>query len=401
MPIDFARAFSGLALAASFAFSLGACTEPLQNGGVVVFGGAGARFDAMCRFRRGSDGQQSSCAPGGPDVPRATAMRIEKESQLLKGSRAEGSVGDVLLTNGEVAFVFGGQNSAKPGVLLDVADAHVGQDELGSLTSCVAEGADCLALSGPEFGQERDGSAWVEVRVAGQKPFDARTRYTLVPGARSLLVTTIVSTQSTEPLSLSRVGDVVVWGSSQPNVPSGEAPPFVASVGTDVAYAVMPADDRSTVGVDALEGAMFVRHARDVVVSAGHSIRRDRALVVAPRGDTLGVLTEVSLMRENQAPGAIEVRFVGPDGSPVAPPAGGRVKVLAPTFPIEGYLAIGSSPEGSTVAAEAPPGKYELDFEGAGRHAAAKVPVEVRSGELTQVTMGLEMNAPPAAAPIP
>jgi len=393
MPIDFARALSGLAVAASLALSLGACTEPLQNGGVVVFGGASARFDAMCRFRRGTDGQQSSCAPAGPDIPRATAMRIEKESQLLKGSRAEGSVGDVLLTNGEIAFVFGGQGSAKPGVLLDVADAHVGQDELGSLAPCVADGADCLALAAPELGQERDGSAWVEVRVAGQKPFDARTRYTLIPGARSLLVTTIVSTQSTEPSSLSRVGDVVVWGSSQPNVPPGEAPPFVAAVGTDVAYALVPADERSSVGVDALDGAMFVRHARDVLVSAGHSIRRDRALVVAPRGDTLGVLTEVALLRENQSPGAIEVRFVGPDGAPLAPPVGGHVKVLAPTFPIEGYLAIGASPEGPTVAAEAPPGKYELDFEGAGRHAMAKVPLEVRPGEVTQVTMGITSAA--------
>jgi hypothetical protein len=143
---------------------------------------------------------------------------------------------------------------------------------------------------------------------------------------------------------------------------------------------------------------MFVRHARDVVVFAGHQIRRDRAFVVAPRGDTLGVLTEVSLMRDGQAPGAIEVRFVGADGLPLAPPVGGRVRVLAPSFPIDGYLAIGSSPEASTVAAEAPPGKYELDFDGAGRHAVAKVPVEVRSGEISQVTMVVE-NGPVAQSP--
>ena len=395
MPIDFARAFRRFTTLASLVL-LGACSEPLQNGGVVVFGGASARFDAMCRFRRGSDGQQSSCGAGATDVPRATALRIASESQLVKGSRAEGSVGDVLLTNGEIAVVFGGPASTRPGVVLDVVDAHVGQDELGSLVSCVADGGDCLPLAAPEFGQERDGSAWVEVHLSGQKPFDARTRYTLIPGARSLLITTIVSTQSNEPLSLSRVGDVVTWGSSRPNTPPGEAPPFVAAIGTDVAYAIMPADDRSSVGVEAMEGAkegaMFVRHARDISVRVGHPLRRDRAFVVAPRGDTLGVLTEVSLMRDGQAPGAIELRFVGADGAPLAPPTGGHVRVLAPSFPIDGYLTIGSSPEASTIAAEAPPGKYELDFAGTGRHAAAKVLVEVRAGEVTQATMVLETD---------
>jgi hypothetical protein len=398
MPIDFARAFRRVTSIAFLGLVLGACSEPLQNGGVIVFGGASARFDAMCRFRRGSDGQQSSCGPGAPDVSRATALRIGSESQLLKGSRAEGSVGDVLLTNGEISVVFGGPESARPGVLLDIVDTHVGQDELGSLMSCVADGGDCLPLAPPEFGQEHDGSAWVEVHLSGRKSFDARTRYTLIPGARSLLITTNVSTQSTEPSSLSRVGDVVAWGSSRPTTPSGEAPPFVAAIGTDVAYAIMPVDDRSTVAMEgAMEGAMFVRHARDVAVSAGHPIRRDRAFVVAPRGDTLGVLTEVSLMRDGHAPGAIEVRFVGADGSPLVPPAGGHIRVLTPSFPIDGYLAIGSSPDGSTVAAEAPPGKYELDFDGTGRRATGKVAVEVRSGEVTQATMVLENDTTPRA----
>lgn len=392
MPMDIVSAAGGFAVAASLAVVLGACTEPLQNGGVVVFGGASARFDAMCRFRRGTDGQQGSCVPAGADVQRATALRIASESQLVKGPRAEGAVGDVLLTNGEIAIVFGGPSSTRPGAILDVVDAHVGQDELGSLSACIADGADCLPLAAPEFGQERDGSAWVEVRVAAQKSFDARTRYTLVPGARSLLVTTLVSSPSAEPVSLSRIGDVVSWGSSQVAVPSGETPPFVAAVGADVAYAIMPVDDRSGVAIDALEGAMFVRHARDVAVSAGRPVRRDRALVVAPRGDTLGVLTEVALMRDGQAPGAVDVRFVGVDGAAIPPPVGGRVRVNAPSFPIEGFLVIGSAPEGLSVAAEAPAGKYELAFDGAGRRAVEAVPVEVRPGEITQVTMVLEAS---------
>lgn len=399
MLIDFVRASRALAGASLFACLLGACAEPLQNGGVVVFGGASARFDAMCRFRRGSEGSASSCSPSSAEVPRATAMRIANESQLVKGSRAEGSVGDVLLTNGEISMIVGGQSSAKPGVVLDVLDARVGRDELLSLASCVAEKDDCLTLAAPEFGQERDGSAWVEVRLAGQTTFDARTRYTLLPGARSFLVSTIVSTQSVDPLSLSRIGDVVTWGASQPIVPPGESPPFVASVGTDVAYAIVPADDRSSVSVDASESPMFVRHARDVAVSVGHPVRRDRAFVVAPRGDTLGVLTEVALLRDGQAPGAIDVKFVGPDGLSVSPPAGGRVRVLAPSFPIDGYLAILSTPEGLTAAGEAPPGRYELDFEGSGRRAATRVPVEVRSGEVTQVTLSLVESGLAAQTP--
>lgn len=393
MSIAFARALRGVLVAASLGLGLGACAEPLQNGGVVVFGGASARFDAMCRFRRGSEGGQSSCVPGASDAPRATAARISSESQLLKGPRAAGAVGDVLLTNGEISFVFSGEN----GALLDAVDAHVGRDELESMTTCVTDGADCSVLAAPEFGQEKDGSAWVEVRLAGQKPFDARTRYILLPGARSLLVSTLISTLSPEAIAVSRVGDVVDWGLAQQTLPTGEAPPFIAGVGTDVAYAILPVDDRSSIGVDLLDRGSFVRHARDAVVSAGNPLRRDRVFVVAPRGDTLGVLTEVALMRDGQAPGAIEVRFVGADGAPVTPPAGGRVRVLSPTFPIEGYLAIGGAPEGATVAGEAPPGKYQLDFDGAGRHALTKVPVDVRSGEVTQVVVTLELNQQPVA----
>lgn len=397
MPIDFVRALRGLVVATSLGCALGACTEPLQNGGVVVFGGASARFDAMCRFRRASEGGASSCVPAAADVPRATVVRIASEGQLFKGSRAEGSVGDVLLSNGEIAFVFGGAGSAKPGVILDVVDMHVGQDELGSLATCVVESGECLPLAAPEFGQGPDGSAWVEVRLAEQKPFDARTRYILLPGARSLLVSTLISSSSTEPSSLSRVGDVVAWGLAQQTVPAGETPPFVAAIGTEVAYAIMPAEDRANIAVEAKEGGTLVRHARDVAVGAGHLLRWDRAFVVAPRGDTLGVLTEVALLRDGQAPGAVAVKFVGTDGSFVVPPAGGHVRLISPSFPIDGYLTVGLSPDGSDVAAEAPAGKYEIDFEGTGRHAVARVPVEVRSGEVTSVTLTIASQVVEAA----
>lgn len=398
MQIDFARTLRGLGLACFLSGALGACAEPLQNGGVLVFSGAGARFDAMCRFRRGADGGTSSCVPASPDVPRATVARISEATKLPKGPNVDSAVGDVLLTNGEISLFFGGPTSSKPGVLLDVIDAHVGQDELLSMTTCVAAEADCSPVAAPQFGQERDGSAWVEVQTAGQSFFDARTRYTLLPGARAVLVSTIVSTQSTDALSLSRVGDVVAWGSSQPVVPSGETPAFVAGVGTDVAYAIAAADERSSLAVDATEGAMFVRHARDVSVRVGMPLRRDRVLVVAPRGDTLGVLTEIALLRDGQAPGAIEVKFVGADGASIPPPAGGRVRVLSPSFPIAGYLNAGQGLEGQSVAGEAPAGKYEIDFEGSGRHAAAKVPVEVRPGEVAPVVLTIVANA---ADPVP
>lgn len=397
MQIDFARALRGLVLASSLSAALGACAEPLQNGGVVVFGGASARFDAMCRFRRGAEGGASSCVPASADVPRATVARISDAAKLPKGPNAESVVGDVLLTNGEISLFFGGPTSSTPGVLLDVIDAHVGQDELGSMATCVAADAGCLPIAAPQFGQERDGSAWVEAQTAGQNSFDARTRYTLLPGARAVLVSTIVSTQSVEPLSLSRVGDVVAWGASQPVVPSTETFSFVASVGTDVAYAIVAADERSSVAVDATESAMVVRHARDVSVRAGQPWRRDRVFVVAPRGDTLGVLTEIALLRDGQAPGAIEVKFVGADGAAIAPPPVSRVRVWSPSFPIAGYLTTGQGLEGPSVAAEVPAGKYEIDFEGAGRRAAAKVPVEVRPGEVTSVVLTIVANAAAAA----
>jgi hypothetical protein len=388
MPIDFARALGGVLVASSLGLSLGACAEPLQNGGVVVFGGASARFDAMCRFRRGAEGGQSSCAPDASQASNAMASRISSESQLLKGPRAEGRVGDVLLTNNEISFVF----SNETGFLLDAVDAHVGRDELAFSSSCVAEVGACLPLAPPVFGQEADGSAWVEVHLAEERSFDARTRYTLIPGARSLLVTTIVSTRSSLPEPSLQVGDLVKWGVAKPEVPPGQTHSFAAFVGADVAYAFVPADEHRGVTAEIFADGAYVRNAGNVVVSAGHPARYERVLAVAPRGDTLGVLTEVALMRDNQAPGAIEVKFVGADGAPIPPPPGGRVRLLSSAFPIEGYLAVGLSPEGPTVAGEAPPGKYEVEFDGAGRRALTRVVVEVRSGEITPVVLGLEMS---------
>jgi len=389
-------------LLATLALTASACVEPLQNGGVVLYDGADARIGAMCRFRRGAEGKEGFCAPEAEGPKKAAVRRVEQEKDLFRGPRAEGKKGDWLLENGEIAVIVEDVAGGAGGDLLDAADARVGEDELGRLQPCLGAPLGCVRGEAIRSGQDADGSAWIEVR--GRARDEAKvvvaTRYALVPGARALLVTTIVGSKSSEPMVVPALGDAIAWGSAEEAIPGKEPGfrgaaegTFVAAVGKRVAYAITPADDRPKLEVESAAESSIVRSARDVTLPPGGALRYERALIVTPRGDTLGVLTDLALLREGRAPGAIEVRFVDA-ARPVAPPAGARLRLAAPGEPLPAFLQIATSPDPAGVAAEAPPGKYLVHLEGA----SAKIPVEVRSGEVTSVTIPVSAAPPPEPA---
>ncbi|MRG95204.1 hypothetical protein [Polyangium spumosum] len=391
-----------LALAAALA----GCVEPLQNGGVVMYGGEGARVAAMCRFRRGAEGKAGFCAPE-TEAPAAVVItRIDGNKRPFTGALVEAKEGDVLLDNGAIAAVIGAD-----GALVDAADALVREDALGRVSTCLGAPLGCMTGVTIRAEQGRDGSASVVARghAEGDPRVTIATRYMLVPGARVLLVSTIVSSKADAPIVIPSLGDAVRWGLAEPLSAAGTEPappanavaeaPFVAALGSAVAYAIAPADDRPSLGIEATAEATSLRFGRDVTLPPGGSARYERLFVVAPRSDTLGVFTELALVREERLPGAIELRFVDEAGKPLPPPEA-RVHLLSPRDTLVPFLRIGPSVPEPSVAAEAPPGAYELDLRGKGLRSLARVPIEVRSGEVTQatITVGPEASPAPAAA---
>ena len=334
-----------------------------------MFGGVSDRISAMCRFRRDAEGKEGFCAP---EEERAKAVEIVAKDD-----------GSLALDNGEIVVVIGGPKSAAHGAIVDAIEAHVGEDALESLTSCFGAPLGCLVTSELSHGKEADGSAWIVARgsTQGDARISVATRYLLVPGSRVLLVTTKVASQADEPVVIPALGDVVRWSSAEEVVhvedpAAGDAVEraFVAATGPRVAYAIAPAIDRST--LEATRGAegTSVVFGKAATLSKDGSLRYERLFVVSPRGDTLGVRTELALVREGRAPGAIEVRFVSAEGKPLPPPAGGRVELASSSDPLDvfAFLQIGPSATEPSVAAEAPPGHYELDLRAVGLRALAQ-----------------------------
>ncbi|MDC3955057.1 hypothetical protein [Polyangium jinanense] len=384
---------------------LAACVEPIQNGGVVMYGGESERVAAMCRFRRGAEGKAGFCAPE-PEAPAAVNLaRIGGDKKPFAGALVEAKAGDVLVDNGAIAAVI----SASDGALVDAADAEVREDAFGRVATCLGAPLGCLTGVTMSFSQGRDGSAQILARghAEGDPRVTIATRYMLVPGARVILVSTLIASKADEPVVIPSLGDAVHWGAAEPVPSVGKEPsppanavaeaPFAAALASSVAYAIAPAGDRPTLEIEGAAGTTSLRFGRNVTLPPGGSARYERLFVVAPRGDTLGVLTELALVREERVPGAIELRFVDEAGKPFPPPADARVELLSPRDTLVPFLRIGPSVAEAGVAAEAPPGAYELDLRGKGLRALARVPIEVKSGEVTQAT--IVVGAEPAPVP--
>lgn len=369
-------------LAAPLLSGLAGCVEPVQNGGVVMYGNESSRIAAMCRFRRGEEGKEGFC------LPEAEPVRVAEIKER------EG--GDLVLDNGEIVVVIGGPKSSAYGAIVDAVEAHVGEDSVDRVTTCFDAPLGCVVTSELLRGKEADGSAWIVARgkPQGDPRISVATRYLLAAGSRVLVVTTKVVLQAEEPVALPAFVDVARWSAADEVFRGG----FVMAVGRRVAYGVAPAGvDNKLELVRGADGTSL-RFIGDATLKPGQAASYERHFAVSPRGDTLGVRTELALSRESRAPGAIEVRFVSADGKPVPPPARGLVELgssseLAEVF---GSLQIDQAMAEQAVAAEAPPGHYELDLRAAGVRALSRVPVDVRSGEVSSVTMtiGAEASAP-------
>jgi hypothetical protein len=403
-----------LALLALFA----ACTPPLQNGGVDVREGAAARLETLCRWRHAAVEGENPCASSEQRAAPSRVKRIAAEADKLSGPFATGRVGDYLLENDEIAVVIdqlgrGGGFAESGGNIVDAADARARRDELGQMFTSFGAAPRQAIYEAIESGVDPKGTAWIEVRghELYEKQLRITTRYELSAGQRSLVISTELENKKSAPISGLSLGDTLQWGLAEKFAP-GQAlgfkgdvtAPYLGGAGRQVAYgiirmphAALTPERAPEAGISSTSTAASsdLRFARDVSLASGQRAAYQRVLVVGPRGDSLGVVTEMFFL-QGGAPGGVEVELVDPAGARLAPPEGGRILLAAAAPDRQAaapplWIQIGSdmAKAGANAAAELPPGRYLVGFEGAGRLAKAKVPVSIESGKVAKIALAV------------
>ncbi|WP_437658733.1 hypothetical protein [Sorangium sp. So ce1182] len=391
---------------AALALACTTCAPPAQNGSVVVSSGAAERLGMLCRWGHGDAEQGQLCGRGDEGAARpARVRRIAGPADTLSGPLAAGRPGDHVLENDEIAVVVdqlgpGTGLAEGGGHVIDAADARARRDELGQIVARVGAPARQAIYSELATGVGEDGVAWIEVRGrdGAGGALSITTRYALGPRDRALLITTSLQNDGPSPVEALDLGDIVHWGSAEQVAP-GDAPgsrgdherPYVAGVGAGVAYALAPADGAP---LRARSGAGFsdATFARLAALPPGGRVAYQRVLAVAPRGDPLGVATELFFLGGG-APGGVALELVDARGAPLPPIAGKAT--LTPiaeegAAPAAGALALWlRTMAGAPLAAEAPPGLYQVDFEGSGRRALGSARVRIRAGEVAPARLAL------------
>lgn len=403
-----------LAVCLVLALGASACVEPLQNGGVTIVGDPSSRLGTLCRFRHAKEG--SFCAEEAPEIKPAVARRIVGADDGLRGAFATGRPGDYVLENEEIVVVIGQPPSASGladtgGHLVDAGDARVRVDVLGQVVTTLGGLENQAIYDSIRSGTERDGTAFVEVTGRAKKlaSVHVMTRYALSPGARAVVLSTALQADG-ETAALDP-GDVVLWGGATGGFArAGDeggaqdatgtiAAPYLFGVGTGVAYALVatggtlvdpgegkppPADAGL---LRAREGAGFVTvsEAPSARLAGSRTETFERALVVAPRGDTAAIATELFYLAGG-SPGGVEITPTA-QGKMFLRPGENRVllrrECAGCSDPIPLWIA---QPAGAPATAELPPGKYVAKLAG-GAGTSAEAPFEVVAGKVAKVTL--------------
>ncbi|WP_438024115.1 hypothetical protein [Sorangium sp. So ce233] len=400
-----ARRPSSPAGLAALALACATCAPPAQNGSVVVSSGAAERLGMLCRWGHAGAEQGDLCPRADGAARPARVRRIAGPADALSGPLAAGRPGDHVLENDEIAVVVeqlgpGAGLAESGGHVIDAADARARRDELGQIVARLGVPARQAVYSELTTGAGEDGSAWIEVRGRGGAggALSVTTRYTLGPRDRALVIATSIQNDGSAPIEGLDLGDVVHWGAAAPIAP-GSAPgsrgereaPYVAGVGTGVAYALATADGAP---LRARSGAGFsdATFARPAALPPGGRAAYQRILAVAPRGDPLAVATELFFLGGG-APGGVALELVDARGAPL-PPLAGRATLTRVAeegaAPAAGALDLWlRTGERAPLAAEAPPGLYLVGFEGSGRRALASARVRIRAGEIAPARLAL------------
>lgn len=186
---------------------------------------------SACPARTGKhEGQGETTVHAKLSKPTAAASIIDGADQLVRGSRAAGSPGDVRLHNEDVVVIVGAVSSPahgharSGGNILDMALRDGGHDEIEQIFTyfddtfprqAVYTEQTVVSAGGP--GED----AVLEVRGHDSelKSLAVTTRYTLAPTGRSVILETTLTNNGDEPLREFEVGDAFQWGATRHFVP--------------------------------------------------------------------------------------------------------------------------------------------------------------------------------------
>lgn len=403
------------------------CVEPLQNGGVTIVGDPGARLGTLCRFRHGAD--DGFCANDAPEIKPARVRRITGPNDGLRGAFATGRAGDYLLENDEIALVIeqiGPRGeSARGGALVDAADAKTRVDALGRVVASLGGAEELAVYDQIKVGTGSEGSAYVEVEghALATPAIHLTTRYSLAPSSRVVTITTTLLDAESDEIRGLELGDAVTWGGATGGAPAAPmrseegAPPeaagvaapresvasYIFGVGHGAAYALLKDGSPFLFRGDASSSVAVLE--RGVTLSPSSPLEYTRMLLVAPRGDTAALATELFYLGGG-APGGVEVAASW-EGDASLRSNENRIVLHracvacgggapASPFPDPPSLWL-DQPADAPAAGELAPGKYTARFEGPGG-SSPEVPFEVKAGAVTKLTLPVVSTA--HAAPV-
>lgn len=383
---------------------LSACAPPIQNGGVYVVAGAGDRFSLLCKFRKGGEDAGNLCESPEANVPPARVSRLKSSEDALRGPLATARPGDLVLENNEVVFVIaqmGAQGGvSEGGAVIDAGDAHLRGDELTAFRPCAGAAAGDAVYDQIKSGVDADGTAFVAVsgHDRARPGLEIHTRYSLGPLDRTLMITTDIQNKDEKTIGPSDFGDRIHWGSTRAVVP-GETPGisgdrksmYVGGVGHRISYVIAPVNDADIVS-STRPGHSDLTFERNAVLAPGATLRYERVLSIAPRGDAVAIANEFFFL-QGGSPGGISVKLIDSNKNPIEPAPDGRIflervramsgtATWADAWTMNSSLQItgGANQRDYRLGGEIPPGRYAIQYEGGGRRSTAKGVVEVRAG---------------------
>lgn len=194
----------------------------------------------------------------------AHATRVESKGDLCLGAGAMGRLGDYVLDNGLVRFVFADSAATKDaGALIDAGAPPYYLDVLESATPIIERATPArlkaVSVRVAEAGDSSEGVAVIETkhRDPSRPNLDVVTRYELAPGWRAARIVTTATNNGQTDVSGVQLGERVSWGLLRHFTPNYGA---VQNTGTTTATWVVGFSEEATVGIVTPEGVMTQRH---------------------------------------------------------------------------------------------------------------------------------------------
>lgn len=329
------------------------------------------------------------CPENGAPAAKAR-VHVMKVGEQLRGPNAIGRPGDIILENEEVAFVIDQLGSSAGfadtgGNIVDAADAKRRVDELGQMFTFFGTFPRQAVYDELASDVLPDGNARVVARGKELYEPDLRTEteYRLGPTDRALLIKTTLENKSSHVIDGLALGDAIQWGGAE-KFARGKVPgfrgsfdaPFVGAVGEQVSYVLTSTEGRMS-GISGNTWTDTIQ-ADKVSLAPGKSISYERVFIVGPRGDSAGLLTELT-MASGEDTSSLTIRLEDTHSKPAKIPAGAKFVMTAPGLSAE-IMSLVVPDEADEWTVAIPKGTFDLAFVQGGGRRALGAPKRVTAG---------------------